>query len=62
MKIDRMISESGNDFSATLVCEHCGSRQELTTGYHDNYYHTRVLPAIACRACGKNREGSHVSA
>jgi len=57
MKIERITSESGNDFSADVVCEHCGHQGRLTTGYHDHHYHNRVLPAMRCSACGKNRAG-----
>lgn len=57
MKIQRIISERRNDFSAIMVCEHCGREAENRTGYHDNYYHTQVIPGMFCPACGKNREG-----
>jgi phage terminase large subunit GpA-like protein len=57
MKIQHILSESGNDFTATMECEHCGSTQRLSSGYHDNFYHTQVVPAMTCRACGKNRAG-----
>lgn len=57
MKIKEITSEHRNDFSATMECEHCGRTQKLTTGYHDNYYHTRVIPAMNCNWCGKNRAG-----
>jgi phage terminase large subunit GpA-like protein len=57
MKIDQITNELGNDFFAVLVCEHCGEKQDLKRGYHDNYYHTKVMPSIKCRACGKDRLG-----
>lgn len=57
MKIAEITSEYNNDFTAVLECEHCGHRQELSSGYHDNYYHTKVIPGIACQRCGKNRAG-----
>lgn len=57
MKIAKILSEHGNDFSAEMKCEHCGHNGKLTSGYHDNYYHTRVIPAMHCTACGKNRAG-----
>jgi hypothetical protein len=57
MRIQRITSEMGSDFRAVMECEHCGGTQDQTTGYHDNYYHTRVIPAMTCKACGKNREG-----
>lgn len=57
MKIKEILGGRGNDFSAMLECEHCGQMQKLTTGYHDNFYHTRVIPAMACPRCRKNRAG-----
>ena len=57
MKIQRLTSMSRNDFVAILECEHCGATQELKTGYNDDYYHSRVIPAMTCKACGKNRAG-----
>ncbi len=57
MKITKMLFELGNDFRAMLVCEHCGHEQEDPSGYHDNYYHRQVIPAIYCESCGKNRWG-----
>jgi len=46
-----------NDFSAVMECEHCSATQELKTGYHDGFYHNHVIPAITCKACGKNQSG-----
>ena len=43
-----------------MECEHCESTQKLTTGYDDAYYHGRVIPAMACNACKKNRAGETV--
>jgi hypothetical protein len=57
MRILEYTAEMGNDFMAILVCEHCGNRQKLQYGYHDRHYHTRVIPAITCQACHKNRSG-----
>jgi transcription elongation factor Elf1 len=57
MKIKQITSEYRNDFSADMECEHCGHVQQLTSGYHDNYYHTQVIPAMFCKACGLNRAG-----
>lgn len=47
----------GNDFSALMECEHCGNIQKLSSGYEDSYYHDRVIPAMTCKKCGKNRAG-----
>lgn len=57
MFITKILSEHRNDFTAMLKCEHCGAEQKLTTGYHDNYYHTQVIPAMHCNKCELNRKG-----
>lgn len=57
MFIEKILSQHRNDFTATLKCEHCESTQKLGSGYHDAYYHEKVIPAIACHACGKRRDG-----
>jgi len=62
MKIAKMLNEYRNDFSAIMECEHCGNTQELITGYHDNFYHTKVIPAMYCKKCNKNRAGESQNA
>lgn len=57
MKIKEITWEMRNDFSAVLECEHCQAEQKISSGYHDNYYHTKVIPGMFCRKCGKNRNG-----
>ena len=57
MKISKITFEHRNDFSADMECEHCGAHQKITSGYHDNYYHTQVIPGMFCNECGKNRLG-----
>ncbi len=57
MKIQRITAMVENDFVAIMECEHCGGIQVLKTGYDDNYYHERVIPAMTCKACGRNRVG-----
>jgi DNA-directed RNA polymerase subunit M/transcription elongation factor TFIIS len=57
MKIKTILSEYRNDFIAIMECEHCGYECSNTNGYHDNYYHTKVIPAMHCPACDKNRAG-----
>lgn len=57
MKIQTITSESGRDFSAVMECEHCGGTHKITSGYHDTFYHTRVIPDMTCNGCGKNRSG-----
>jgi hypothetical protein len=47
-----------NDFSALLECEHCHTTHELTTGYDDFNYHNRVLPAMRCTNCYRDRAGN----
>ena len=51
------------DFHGIFVCEYCGSTQEETTCYDDEYYHETVIPTkIRCKVCGlttaegKNKE------
>ncbi len=60
MKIKEITSEHRNDFAAIMECEHCGGTQKLTSGYHDNYYHTQVIPAMKCGKCGKKRDENAV--
>lgn len=55
MRIKEFTRESGNDFQAILECEHCGNLQEIRHGYHDNYYHTQVIPNTFCKKCKKSR-------
>lgn len=57
MKIKEYLGGRGNDFSATMVCEHCSTESKLTSGYHDGRYHNLVIPAMHCKACGLNRAG-----
>ena len=57
MRIERITFEMCNDFHAILVCEHCNATQDLKSGYHDNFYHTQVMPSIKCHACGRDRLG-----
>lgn len=57
MKIKRTFNEHRYDFHADMECEHCGHIQTITTGYNDAYYHQKVIPAMTCRKCGKNRSG-----
>jgi C4-type Zn-finger protein len=57
MKILEVLSTHRNDFTARMECEHCGSKQKLSTGYNDANYHERVIPGLRCETCGKNRAG-----
>ena len=58
MKIKQVTSQCRNDFTAIMVCEHCGAEEKLTTGYDDAYYHETVIPNMHCASCGVNRAGS----
>ena len=58
MKIKNILSEHSNDFTAMMECEHCGHERKLTSGYHDNYYHTQVIPNMHCESCGLDRAGA----
>lgn len=55
MKIKKMLSEYRNDFSAIMECEYCNHEVLNNSGYHDNNYHTKVISAMHCPQCGKNR-------
>jgi len=57
VRIKELISQHRNDFRAIMECEHCGEKQKLDTGYDDSYYHSHVIPAMACNGCGKDRDG-----
>ena len=58
MKIKEITFSMGNDFHADMVCEHCDHVQKLTTGYHDGFYHSRVIPAMTCKKCGRSQDGA----
>lgn len=57
MKILRVKSQYRNDYTADMVCEHCGNIQEDPYGYMDANYMENVIPAMHCKECGKNRAG-----
>lgn len=57
MKIKTITSEHRNDFTAVMQCEWCAATEMNYSGYHDNYYHTRVIPTMHCENCGKDRAG-----
>jgi transcription elongation factor Elf1 len=57
MKIKKYTRQLRNDFSAEMECEHCNHVAMNKTGYHDAFYHSRVIPAMRCASCGKNRAG-----
>lgn len=53
MRILKVLTQNRRDFTADLVCEHCDHVQPLKSGYDDDHYHGKVIPAIKCGACGK---------
>lgn len=57
MKIKEILSHCRREFTAMIECEHCGEVAKLTSGYYDDHYHFRVMPAMPCITCGKNRAG-----
>lgn len=54
MMIQEYTFESGRDFGAIMVCEHCGGTQKNGHGYNDSNYHNNVIPAMCCEKCGKS--------
>lgn len=59
MKIDKITSQHRRDFTAVLVCEHCGAFEDLETGYDDHFYHANVIPSMVCKTCGKAAPEDH---
>jgi len=57
MRIVEKLSQHRFDFTAIIECEHCGDRRTLRSGYDDANYHERVIPAMTCALCKKNRAG-----
>ena len=55
MKIERITSQHRRDFVADMICEGCGARMKLTSGYDDRYFHDEVIPNMKCESCGKSR-------
>ena len=53
MKIKEKLSQNRRDFTAILLCEHCGNEEKLESGYDDSYYHNEVIPKMKCGKCGK---------
>ena len=58
MKIKEILRQHRNDFTATMVCEHCGHEELNRYGYDDDYYHIEVIPQFRCGSCGKDRAGN----
>ena len=53
MKIKKITNQIRRDFDAILICEHCGTEDELNGGYDDRNYHENVIPQFKCPKCGK---------
>lgn len=62
MKIKRITSQHRRDFSAIVVCEHCGKEDTLKNGYDDDNYHENVIPSMECKSCGKKALTDYVPA
>jgi len=52
MRIKEILRQHRRDFTAVYECEHCGHEEE-SSGYDDRNFHENVIPAIACKKCGK---------
>lgn len=53
MRIKKITYQNRRDFTAIMICEHCGDESENTKGYDDAYYHDKVIPGMKCPACKK---------
>ena len=53
MKIKKITSRSRRDFSAIMICEHCGEEDINNYGYDDTNYHNNVMPNMKCKSCGE---------
>ena len=53
MRIEKITSQNRRDFTADMICEHCGSKDKLKSGYDDHNYHSNVIPKMKCSSCGK---------
>jgi len=58
MKIKTIISQMRRDFRAIYECEHCGVT-ENGSGYDDRYFHTKVIPKMTCKSCGKKADDNY---
>lgn len=52
MKIKKITSQNRRDYTAIMICEHCGHEQ-TDDGYDDANYHKNVIPEIKCKSCDK---------
>lgn len=59
MKIKQIESQNRRDFTAVMVCEHCGHEELNKYGYDDAYYHQNVIPAMKCGNCGQTAKDDY---
>jgi len=61
MKITSIIRRVGVCRAARFTCEHCGfvllCQFRMNTYFLSPRYHARVVPAMICGKCGKDRSG-----
>ena len=57
MKLVEILWQHRYDYKGRMECEHCGGFALDESGYNDGNYHDRVIPAMLCPHCGKNRDG-----
>ena len=59
MKIQKILHQHRRDFTAIYECEHC-KEAEKGSGYDDNNFHQKVIPAMICKNCGKKTDENYV--
>lgn len=59
MKIKKFLSQHRRDFTAMMICEHCGHEELNKYGYDDDNYHVNVIPAMLCKSCGKAAQDNY---
>lgn len=58
MKIERILSQIRRDFRAIFMCEHC-RKEEIRSGYDDEYFHMKVIPEMICKNCSKKADENY---
>lgn len=58
MRIKEIKSQHRRDFTAIYECEHCNCTHE-SSGYDDNYFHSKVIPEMKCNNCGKKSDSNY---
>ena len=53
MKIKKITNQIRRDFRADMECEHYGNIEKNFSGYDNSYFHSKVIPNIKCKKCGK---------